>query len=387
VTDLPAPPRFRIPERLVDGVIAVGLVVAQVAGGLFTAGPPVKTHPLHFLLGLVAAAGLFVRRRWPVEVFALAAATVLLEGLSGLGQHAAPIVLLGVYTVCSQRPRDTGLAAAAVAVVALVAGRLTHGAGLLDSDVISRLVAVAAATAIGLYMGTRRAYFAALRERAEQLARERTLLAERAVDEERVRIARELHDVVAHHVTLLTVQAAAVRETLAADDAARLVLDSMADTGRQALAEMRRMLDLLRPDGGGDADHAPQPGVEAIPMLVEQTRAAGLPVELAVEGVERPVPVGIGLSAYRIVQEALTNVVKHAGPAHARVLLRYQADALELRITDDGLGAAAAAGQGGHGLVGMRERVALFGGELFAGAAPDGGFALRAVLPLDGGAP
>ena len=251
MTDLPAPPRFRIPERLVDGVIAVGLVVAQVAGGLFSAGPPVKTHPLHFLLGLVAAAGLFVRRRWPVEVFALAAATVLLEGLSGLGQHAAPIVLLGVYTVCSQRPRDTGLAAAAVAVVALVAGRLTHGAGLLDSDVISRLVAVAAATAIGLYMGTRRAYFAALRERAEQLARERTLLAERAVDEERVRIARELHDVVAHHVTLLTVQAAAVRETLAADDAARLVLDSMADTGRQALAEMRRMLDLLRPDGGG----------------------------------------------------------------------------------------------------------------------------------------
>jgi signal transduction histidine kinase len=158
----------------------------------------------------------------------------------------------------------------------------------------------------------------------------------------------------------------------------------MMATGRQAMEEMRRMLDVLRPEPAAAAERGPQPGIEGIAALVEQTRAAGIPVELRVEGTARPLPAGMGLSAYRIVQEALTNVVKHAGPASADVVVRYLPGALELSVRDDGRGAAPRDANGGHGLVGMRERVALFGGRLEAGARADGGYALRAVLPLEG---
>jgi signal transduction histidine kinase len=381
---LPTPPRLRIPTRWLDAAIAAGLALLQVVAAFTGKVLDPAGHPLPFVLALAAALALYVRRQRPLEVLALAAAAVLVQGLVEVGQTTSVVLLVAVYTVCSRRPRDTGLAAAAVAAAALIVGPLVHETGQLLPAVVSRVGTVAAATATGLYFGARWAYFDALRERAEQLARERTLLAGLAVDEERVRIARELHDVVAHHVTLLTVQAGAVRETLDPADPARPVLDSMMATGRQAMQEMRRMLDVLRPEPGAAMERGPQPGIEEIGALVEQTRAAGLPVQLRLEGTARPLPAGMELSAYRIVQEALTNVVKHAGPARVDVLVRYLPDALELSVRDDGRGAVVGAANGGHGLVGMRERVALFGGELEAGARAEGGYALRALLPLEG---
>jgi signal transduction histidine kinase len=220
------------------------------------------------------------------------------------------------------------------------------------------------------------------RERRAQLAeRERDIAAREAVVEERARIARELHDAIAHNVSMMVVQAGAERRVL--DDErgpTREVLETIERIGRGALTEMRRLVGMLRSDAGDPL--APQPGLNDLPILVTQVREAGLPVELHVDGEPRELPVGIELSAYRIVQEALTNALKHAGEAHATVRVNYGAESLELEIVDDGGGAAAPVSSGGHGLVGMRERVALYGGRLDAGRRPSGGFAVRVLLPI-----
>jgi len=216
--------------------------------------------------------------------------------------------------------------------------------------------------------------------RAEMAERERELAAREAVVEERARIARELHDVIAHNVSMMVVQAGAERRVLdSANGSTREVLQTIEQIGRGALTEMRRLVGMLRSDG--DDPLAPQPGLDDVATLVGQVREAGLPVELTVEGERRDLPAGIELSAYRIVQEALTNALKHAGEAHAQVSVRYGADSLELEILDDG-GASAPASPGGHGLVGMRERVALYGGRFEASRRPGGGFAVRAKLPM-----
>jgi signal transduction histidine kinase len=218
-------------------------------------------------------------------------------------------------------------------------------------------------------------------ERADRLVVERDERAAQAVVEERARIARELHDVVAHAVSVIAVQSGSLRRRLRhsrPDDAEEL--RAIEETARQALGDMRRMLGLLRADDEGP-ELTPQPGLDQIDRLVEQLRETGLAVELAREGEPRPLPPGVDLAAYRIVQEALTNVLKHAGPAHAHVVLRYGERDLGLEITDDGRGPAALNGGGGHGLVGMRERAALYGGTLEARPAPGGGFHVRARLP------
>ena len=220
------------------------------------------------------------------------------------------------------------------------------------------------------------------RERRVQLAeRERDVLAREAVVEERARIARELHDAIAHNVSMMVVQAGAERRVLEPEHGStREVLETIEKIGRGALTEMRRLVGMLRSDS--DDPLAPQPGLADLSLLVTQIRAAGLPVELSVEGERRALPLGIELSAYRIVQEALTNALKHAGNAHATVSVRYGADSLELEVVDDGPGAPARASGGGHGLVGMRERVALYGGRFDAGRGPSGGFAVRVLLPI-----
>jgi signal transduction histidine kinase len=221
------------------------------------------------------------------------------------------------------------------------------------------------------------------RERQVQLAqRERDVAAREAVVEERARIARELHDAIAHNVSMMVVQAGAERRVLEpANDATRDVLETIEKIGRGALTEMRRMVGMLRSDTPDPL--APQPGLDDLTTLVGQVRDAGLPVELRVEGERRSLPVGIELSAYRIVQEALTNALKHAGGAHAIVYVRYGAESLELEIVDDGAGLSPEpVASGGHGLVGMRERVALYGGRLDAGRRASGGFAVRVLLPI-----
>ena len=207
----------------------------------------------------------------------------------------------------------------------------------------------------------------------------------RAIDQERSRIARELHDVVAHHVSAIAVQAGAAEEIAERNPRrARETLQFIQHTSRQALAEMRAMLNVLRSDDELGTEREPQPSLSQVERLVGQSRAAGLPVTLQVEGTMQSLPEALDVSAYRIVQEALTNSLKHAGPAHAHVLVRYGADALELEVSDDGHGPTAGqngAGEG-RGLIGMRERVALFDGELVTGAAPGAGFRVQARFPI-----
>ena len=216
---------------------------------------------------------------------------------------------------------------------------------------------------------------------AEERARRMEEEARQAVEEERGRITRELHDVLAHSVSVMTVQASAVRRLLKPEQEALLTVE---ETGRQALAEMRRLLGIMRTESERPA-LAPQPGLGTLPQLVEQVRQSGLPVELTVEGTPVKLPAGVDLSAYRIVQEALTNTLRHAGPAHAWVAVRYEGEDVEIEVANDGTSDGVNDG-GGHGLVGMRERAALCGGELRSGPRPGGGFKISARLPVAGGA-
>jgi signal transduction histidine kinase len=217
--------------------------------------------------------------------------------------------------------------------------------------------------------------------RAARAEREREERARSAVTEERARIARELHDVVGHSVSVMTVQASAVRRLLRPEQQReREALLIVEQTGREALAEMRRMVGVLRRPEEAPA-LAPQPSLEHLGKLVEQAREAGLPVDLRVEGEPLPIPAGVDLTAYRLVQEGLTNALKHARAERAQVLVRYTDGDIEVTVSDDGRGAGSGDG-GGHGLVGMRERVAVYGGELEAGPRPEGGYRLRAKLPL-----
>jgi signal transduction histidine kinase len=234
---------------------------------------------------------------------------------------------------------------------------------------------------LGDNLRTRRAYLAALEERAERLERERDEQSRRAVAEEQARIARELHDVLAHNVSVMVVQAAAGRDVFdSRPRQAREALRSIEQTGRAALQELRRLLGAVRSEA--EAPLSPQPSLVHLDELLDQVRRAGLPVDLHVEGNPKRLAAGVDLSAYRIVQEALTNTIKHAHASSADVLVRYDGDRVELLVTDDGIGTANGAA-GGHGLIGMRERVSMYGGELQAAAQPGGGFLVRASLPVE----
>jgi signal transduction histidine kinase len=361
--------------RVVDVVVAV-VVGLPVVGTAVGNGIPEDRGLAGLVVGLLTVAALLVRRRWPfgtlVAVLAIAVASpVDAQFILSMG--------LALYTIGAHRSWE-----AAIAGVGLVLGTgfvyiLAGGSDLQYEDLVATALACAVTAGLGLYVGGRRARVAALEERAERLDRERELLAERAVAEERLRIAQELHDVVAHNVSLIVVQAQALAATVP-DERVTGATGSIADLGREAMAEMHRTLRLLR--GSDAAERAPQPGLGDLDALLERSRAAGLDVELSVEGEPRPLPQSVDLSAFRIVQEALTNVLKHAGRAPATVLLGYRPDGLELTIRDSGDGAARAPGAaGGHGLIGMQERAALFGGTLTAGPCNGHGFEVRALLP------
>ena len=262
-----------------------------------------------------------------------------------------------------------------------------HGLG----DVVYVTFLLGGAWLLGRALRGRGQRAAQLEQRAARLEAEQQAQAKAAVAAERARIARELHDVIAHSVSVMVIQAGAAEQLLAqTPQRARGPLLAVQDTGRQTITELRRLLGILRADGQ-ELSLAPQPGLASLDLLLAEMREAGLPVQLRVEGQPGPLPPGVDLAAYRIVQEALTNTLRHAGPAHADVLVRYQQHALELEILDDGRGPGPgppgrAGGQSGHGLVGMRERVSLYGGTLHTGprAAPAGtGYAVRVRLPTD----
>jgi signal transduction histidine kinase len=222
-----------------------------------------------------------------------------------------------------------------------------------------------------------------LKRRVAEAERGRALAAERAAAEERTRIARELHDVVAHAVSVMVVQASAVRRLLHTEqEREREALLSVEQTGREALTEMRRMLGVMSTDEQKHVERAPQPGLKHLDGLIAHVQEAGLPVTLRVEGVRPELSAGIDLSAYRIVQEGLANALKHATGARAEVLVRYGDDGIEMEVADDGHSANGARGEG-RGLVAMRERVALYGGTLEAGPREGGGFVLHARLPVE----
>jgi signal transduction histidine kinase len=245
---------------------------------------------------------------------------------------------------------------------------------------------LAAAITAGVVVRNRERIFADTEHRAEAAEADRLAAAERAVASERRRIAREMHDVVAHSMSVISVQAAAGREIVHADpDKAAEVFARIETVGRESLAELRRMLGALRDTGDGDPSLSPQPGIAELPGAVAQSSASGVATDLVIEGRQRALPPGIELAVYRVVQEALTNVRRHAGrSASAAVRLAYGAGAVTVEVSDDGRGAATSpSGSGsGHGLIGMRERVEIYGGSFSSGTRPGGGFVVRAVLPV-----
>jgi signal transduction histidine kinase len=330
------------------------------------------------------------RRRHPLLISLVTGLATAGYGLAPYPDLAMPIPIggvVGLYSVAAWGGRRAALGSGVVAAVMVV---VTMSLPRTDADLVDAAfvsLALAGAWLLGDRARVQRALAAELQERALRLEHERADEARRAVASERARIARELHDVVAHHVSMMVVQAEAGPVAVEHDPAqAAGAFEAIAATGRQALVEMRRLLGMLRGEEEDAPSLAPQPGLAEVPSLVEQVGRAGLQVELVVEGTQAPLPAGVDLSAYRIVQEALTNAVKHSGAGRARVLVRYGPEDLRLRVVDEGrAGRAAAPGKRvGQGLVGMRERVNLFGGELHAGPGPgpDGGFTVDARIPI-----
>ncbi|HEV8652032.1 MAG TPA: sensor histidine kinase [Actinomycetes bacterium] len=330
------------------------------------------------------------RRHHPLATSVVVGAACTAYGLAPLPDlvtNVPPGGLVALYSMAAYCSRRTAAIVGAVVGVVVLAALLPTQAEADFLDYLLVYLLLGSAWMLGDLARTRRAYTAQLEDRAVRLERERELESGRAVAEERARIARELHDVVAHNVSMMVVQAEAGPVVVERDPGrAVAAFDSIAATGRQALGEMRRLLGVLR-EGDQTLTLAPQPGIDQLPELVERVRRAGVPVELVIEGEPAPLPPGVDLSAYRIVQEALTNTVKHAGPSRARVRVCYGERHLELEVTDDGRGPGGAGngrpGGQGQGLIGMRERVGLFGGRLEAGPRPEGGFAVVAHLPVD----
>ncbi|WP_405724581.1 sensor histidine kinase [Streptomyces sp. NBC_01537] len=345
-----------------------------------------------FALSLVVA----LRRRAPDWMLLLAIVTGVVQIAADVPINPGDFAMLViVYTVAAQGSGGAsrlalvvGLCASPVATLRWPSEGEGHWGNLVAMVFLT--VPFALAWVIGDSLRTRRAYYAQLEERAARLQREREAQSKAAVAAERARIARELHDVVAHNVSVMVVQADGAAYVLdASPEQAKQALETISSTGRQALAEMRRLLGLLRSNDDAGGEYVPQPGVDQLADLIEQVRGAGLPVRFDVAGEARPLPSGVELTAYRIVQEALTNTRKHGGPeVSATVRLSFGDSELALLIEDDGRGAQHELFEDGgedglgQGLIGMRERVGMVSGTLDAGPRPGGGFRISAVLPV-----
>jgi signal transduction histidine kinase len=380
---------------LQDLALAAGLavvsdtltVVAQDAFGT-------RDLPLQLLFDTVGLAAVAVRRRWlwvAVWFTAVHAVVPFVTGWplvnGGLG------IIVVTYTVAAYLPLRGALAGAALMwvpgmVLATVLGRTDDTPFVLEPRVFLLFNAMSALVCftVGRSVATRRAYIAALEDRALTAETSQRALTEKAVAEERRRIARELHDVVAHHVSVMGVLATGSRRMLGRDPAAAdEALATIEETGRTALREMRRLLSVLRTEAEPAGELAPQPGLAGVEGLVEQIREAGLSATLKVEGVPGPLDPGISLTVYRIVQEALTNALKHAGAASVEVRLVFSRTDVVVEICDTGRGPQLGTAAIGHGLLGMRERVMLYGGTLRTGPRPGGGYRVHARIPIEVG--
>jgi signal transduction histidine kinase len=380
---------------VVDGMLALlvtGLALGSLAQRLSQADQPSSegtfgaTGVPGMVLLLAGTLSLTWRRRAPLPVLAVSGAAFIVSDVLESAPPPLPFApLIALFTVSASRPPVISGTAAGVFALSTVTAGVAHGP-LTDDDFLDYLLSVVAAWMLGYGVRLSRARMALLEEQSRQLAREQAARTQQAVEQEQARIGRELHDIVAHNVVVIVAQAGAAKRVFDAEpDQARQALGSIETIGREALIEMRRLLGVLWADQSS-VERAPQPGLAELPALLSQMERAGLPVELAVHGTSRPLPPGVELNAYRIVQEALTNALKHAGRTRARVDLDYHTGLLELRVSDNGRGAMGKL-TAGHGLVGMRQRAAVLGGEVVVGPAAGGGFEVTAKLPVNGERP
>ena len=390
---------WKVNQTVLDWTVAGLLLVwGQVdlwaVGGKFTRVP--GEHALAAAFLVLVAMPLGLRRRWPLAVLTVVMGAIALQSLLAGQAPQGGEVLFPTLIVLYSIAAHADFRRACVGLAIAFAATLIEGAQDTEVVTLGDLVVVegfffvflgGAAWLVGRFVRGRRREAERADDRTARLRREQGKSARLAVAAERGRIARELHDVIAHSVSLMGVQAGAVERVLERDpEQAREALRSIQLTARESVDELRRLLGILRADEP-ETGLAPQPGIGALQSLVEDNRRAGLQVELRVEGEDHRLPGGVELSAYRVIQEALTNVRKHAPGAAAQVLLRYRQDEIEVCVVNarataaNGGGPAPSRGTG-HGIVGMRERVALYGGSLEAGDEPDGGFAVRARLPV-----
>ncbi|MEV0681979.1 histidine kinase [Actinosynnema sp. NPDC050436] len=397
------PPRPTRRNRVFDALLALLVAVLSIdfaLGGVDVPGPtpdvfrppvvdlrlllpePVEEPVGPVLVALVASVALTARRRYPLAVlWVVAAMTVLAAGDEARLTFYA--VVIAVYSAAVYSPYRwatlLGVVAVAVAANALGSSRLPA----VPQEYVPLLIVVPIAFAANgmrtwkLRTDEGLAQMSALeRDQAEALRR--------AVEHERARIARELHDVVTHNVSVMVIQAGAARKVMAADpDQARDALLAVEAGGRAAMSELRHVMGLLTSDGEADDPLAPQPGLGQVAALVDRVRATGVPVRLEVDGTPRALPSGIELAAYRVVQEALTNTVKHAAGASASVLVEYRPERLRVEVGDTGGRAGAGRAPGGRGLIGLRERLSVYGGTLRTGPTAEGGFRVTALIPLE----
>jgi signal transduction histidine kinase len=376
---------FAVDVVLVAALVVLG-VVSEIVIVAPAVGPAAPSAPVIVLWAIGFCLPLLARRRFPCTVLAVCAVHFWLFWATGQRNEIMILLVLGVAAFSvgayagTRRAVRCAVAAlvltTAMVTVGLVLGVSTLGVALVS--IVLNMQPFLFGGSVGLMTRRLREYRSELERRNAELALQRRANEQRAVLEERVRIARELHDVVAHHVVLMSVQAGVAHRLFdGRPDEARAAVAEVQDGGRRAVAELQRTIGVLRENTPPDGPDDPSPGLDRLPALVEQVRRAGLPVELTVT--DSDVDDGLGLSTYRIVQEALTNTLKHAGPAHATVDVRCGPDGVEVEIVDDGAGAGAEDG-GGRGLVGIRERVAMHGGRLDAGPRDGGGFRVHAVL-------
>ncbi|MFE7958894.1 sensor histidine kinase [Streptomyces sp. NPDC057413] len=369
-----------LPWTRADALTAVGTGSLDLLAHLLV-GEAANTRGVGvpgFVLLVLSGVPLLARRRHPVQ--ALAAVLVLQSAIDlsiPMGPHFGAVLMVAVYSVA--RNRAWPVTAGAAAVTALVT--MLSQSDFPVPSVEAGIAAVASTTLVAASGLT-------VARWQREVDANRRLLADRAVAEERRRIARELHDIVAHHITTMQLMAGGARANLADPEVVREALVTLESSGRLALREMRQLLDVLRAGDEPDATPvSPQPGADDLGRLVEESRRAGLPTAFTVRGPRRPLPPTVGLTVFRIVQEGLTNARKYAGPASASVVLTYRPDGITVEVRDDGRGVPSQDARhepvrGGYGLIGMRERVALHGGILEAGPRPEGGFAVVAELPL-----
>ncbi|MGW2542462.1 sensor histidine kinase [Kitasatospora sp. NPDC001574] len=362
-----------------DALLTVGATSMDLLGYALGAAEGLPVTPLGLLLAVVAGLPLLGHRRRPTVVLVCVLAVSLLQSLTApMAHHFNSTVAVALFQATRVgRASVTVPGALAAIVIPLVGLGRTMPPPVMDIGGVSVAVALVVGSALAVGRWQR------------EMAIKRTLLADRAVADERRRIARELHDIVAHHITTMQLMAGGARANLGRDtEVVREALVSLEGSGRMALREMRQLLDVLRADDEPEtAPSLPQPGVDDLDRLLDESRLAGLPTTLDVRGPRRPLPPTVGLTVFRVVQEALTNTRKYAGPARATVRLTYREDGITVEVRDDGWGVlpqdgARAAGSDGYGLVGMRERVTLHGGTLTVGPQADGGFAVVADLPL-----